>query len=251
MEDVYDDMNIGSREAGFQVAFQKLAKYSVEGRRFLFRTTRPWLKPGQLLPINHPGYGLAGEEMLVEQVTVSTDGVYIYYDVAAVAGPEAGSWAKAFRDMAARGEALILWENIREEQFLITLAQFEKVWTEAESPNIFRQVRPGESLFPGSGTFPAFAFVDRVKYLAWFNGETELGRKPFSRQTGADTDKILTTTYLSPYEANETITHLGWVGGCRAAEDAGTGIIVDKQEYSKVKTEFEAIQVEKTDRRWA
>ncbi|MGI5840155.1 MAG: hypothetical protein ACOX8W_10920 [bacterium] len=251
VEDVFDDMNISSREAGFEIAAQKLSKYSVEGSRFRFRTTRPGLAPGQLLSITHAGYGLSTEEMLIEQVAISTDGILTYYDITAIQGPEVGSWVKLFAAMATRGEAFVVRENIREDQILTTMSDFSKDWTEAEQPNIFRQVRPSAALFPGVSTFPAFAANDRVKYLVFYNGGVELFRKAITQQTGEDTDEILSVTYIAPFEANGTITHAGWIGGYKATATAGTGVQVDLQAYLKEKTPLEALQINKTDRRWA
>ncbi|MGI5840529.1 MAG: hypothetical protein ACOX8W_12940, partial [bacterium] len=251
VEDVHDDMTISTRAAGFEIAAQKLSKYSVEGSRFRFRTTRPGLVPGQLLSITHAGYGLSTEEMLIEQVAISTDGILAYYDITAIQGPEVGSWVKLFAAMATRGEAFVVRENIREDQILTTMSDFSKDWTEAESPNIFRQVRPSATLFPGSNTFPAFAIDDRVKYLAFYNGGSELFRKPITQQTGEETNEILSITYVAPFEANGTITHAGWIGGYKATATAGTGVQVDLQAYQKEKTSLEALQINKTDRRWA
>lgn len=248
-DDVIDDQSISSREAGFQVAAQALNRYGAVSRRLKFRTRRSGLKPGQLLTVTMTEYGLTAAEMLIEAVTISTDSTYVWYDVTAVEGPEMGSWAQLFKTMATRGEAFVVRENIKEEQILITLETFAKTWIEAEEPNIFRVVRPAADLFPGAATFPAFATADRVKYLAWYDGTGELGRKAITQQSGVDV--ISTTTYLAPFEANETITHVGWFGGHLATATVGTGVEVDKQAYAKVKTELEAIQIDKTDTRWA
>ncbi len=248
VEDVHDAPSIGSRESGFQTAAQYLAKYAVDGRRLQFRTARSGLKPGQLLTVDRPDYGLVTAEMLIESVRISADGVSIWYDVTAIEGPEMGSWTRVFAAMATRGEAFVIRENIQEEQVLITLAEFSRDWLETDSPNIFAVVRPSDSLFPGAAIFPMFAAAERVKYLAWYNNGDELGRKPVTRQSG--TDILLTTTYVAPYEGNGEITHLGWVGGYLAAGAAGTGVLVDLQAYEKTKTVLEALQVDKTDTRW-
>jgi hypothetical protein len=246
VENVEDDVNINSREAAFELANAKLEKYSQIGRLVKFRTWKSGLAPGQLLSVNLLGYGI-NTDLLIDAVTISTEnrGQQVWYNIQAVEGPTHGSWAKLFYHMATRGQAFVIRENIQEDQILVTVSQFYKTWLEIDSPNIFAVVHPGVGLKPGFK--PMFAIPDRVKYIAWYNGVTELGRKAITQQTGIDTDEIFSLTFLAPYEANEEITHIGWWGGWQASEDTDTGVEVDKQEYDKIKTSLEAIQIEKTD----
>ena len=99
----------------------------------------------------------------------------------------------------------------------------------------------------------------QIKYLAWGNDNTlpaatdtelgnELGRKAVTATSNpAGVGNVLTTTYLGPGDANETIEEIGWFGGVDADADADSGVLVARVLYSKTKTNLEAIQVERTD----
>ena len=250
VEHVHDDQNITGRATAFQIANAKLKRYSVEGKRLTFRTLKAGLSPGQLLKVNLPGQGIDGDELLITAVRTYDQGALLWHRVTAIEGPSEGGWARFFKAIADRAEIILVRENISESEILITVEQFSKTWTESENPNIFREVRPSATLYPGADTYAEFEEQNRVRFLAWYNNSTELGRKPYTQQSDDNTD-LFTLTYISPWEANESITHLGWVGGSHATHNVDTGVIVDKQAYVKTKTESEAVQVEKTDTRWA
>lgn len=242
VEDVDDEPQSTNREAAFEIANKKLEKYAVIGRRLKFRTRRSGLRPGQLATVDLPDYGLNNAEMLIESVNISDEGPVTWYDITAAEGPEQGSWTRLFAAMATRGQTFIIRENISEDEILVTLATFTKTWQQAESPNIFHVLRPGAGTRPGVGVKPMFAMQDRVKQLAWFDaGGVEQGRKTITKQVGEETDEIISTTYLAPWEANIDIAELAWYGGINS------NIEVDRQAYVKTKTDLESIQVDKTD----
>lgn len=245
VEDVEDDNNITSRDAAFQLANAKLEKYGVIGRRLRFKTWKKGLESGQLLKINIPYHNL-NTEMLIESVNITKQDNQFWYSIICVEGPINGSWAKTFYNMAQK-QSFVVLENISEDQILILLAQFSKTWLETDQPNIFQTLYPGATIYPSTSTYPAFKNEDKVTHVAWFNDTTELGRKALTKQTGADTSEINTTIYLAPFEANETITHIGWFGGWQSTDEVGTGVLVDKQIYDKTKTSLEAIQIDKVD----
>ena len=255
VEDVRNEPQQSTREAAFQLAAQLLEKYSVEDSRVLkYRTWKPGLQPGQIQTVDLPDYGMTDTEVLITQVTQRDEaGRYFWYDITAVEGPEMGSWTKVFEEIIKRGE-LKIREGVGVGEVVILPYDFSKTWAEAEAPNIFTEVYPATDLDPAETLYPAFAPEHRVRYLAWFNNGTELGRKLVTQQAGADTDEIFSLTYLESGEAIDTITSFGWIGGIAATSEAGSGIEVDKQAVSGgpvEKTILEAWQVTKTDRKWS
>ena len=232
-------------ETAFSTAQQKLDKYGVRSHKVKFRITKTGLEVGQLITVNFPDYNIVGEQMLIEAIEITEDDGIVFYTVTAVAGPTMNTWAKFFSAIVANNVDLIIRENISENEVVVLLEEFYKTWLETEIPNIFRVVRPHVGLKPGFK--PMFDPKDRVNYVAWFNGDTELGRKRIIKQTGIDTDEIVSTALLGTNDANETITHIGWVGGIHASDETDTGILVDKQAYSHTKTYLEALQIVKTD----
>ena len=153
-----------------------------------------------------------------------------------------------FYKMATRPEDLLIRKGISENQILIVVENFTKTWETSDAPNIFTEVYASSSLYPSATLYPMFESGDRVKYIAWYNGSTELGRKQITKAV-ITTGQIDTITYLASYEANDTITHIGWIGGWRATSAIGTGVVADLQAYSKTKTQLESIQINKTDTR--
>ena len=98
----------------------------------------------------------------------------------------------------------------------------------------------------------------QIKYLAWGNdatapsaGETELrserGRKAVTSRTAGAAGVLTTLTYVAPYEAVEQIEELGWFAGDTATSAAGSGIMVARVLYSRLKTDLESIQVDRED----
>lgn len=246
VEDVADETSITGRDAAFEAANSKLSKYGRPSKTLIFRTWRKGLRPGMLVTVRLPGHGLDGEQMLIESIRIIYQSNTFWYDVKAVSGPENKSWASFFGQIAARG--LVLRENLQEEQIITTVENFSKIWPLSEQPNIFRVLYAADDLYPSDNLYPSFDPAERVRYLAWYNGSTEVGRKPVTKQTQTD-GSIESVTYLSPIDAVGTITHLGWIGGIDATESTGSGVVTDKQVFSKNKTQLEAIQVNKTDTR--
>lgn len=247
VEQVIDDPNISSVESAFELANAKLEKYGVIGRRVKFRTWEHGLESGQIVKATFPEHRLTSNELLIESISISKSDQTIWYNVTAVEGPVSDSWSKMFYHMATRGQTFVIRENISEEQILVTLQQLSKTWTEAESPNIHKSLRPTHK----PNVKPMFKYEDRVKYLSFFDAsDNEIFRKLISRRTGLDTNTVSATTFISPFEANGlVIASVGWWGGWKATEVNGTGVLVDKQPFDKVKNELEAIQIDKTDQK--
>ncbi len=98
-----------------------------------------------------------------------------------------------------------------------------------------------------------------IKYLAWGSDNTavdashttlqaEFGRKQITTQTAGATGIILSTTYVSPPEANTPkVEELGWFAGAAASSTVDTGIMVGRVLYSRQKTNLESWQVVRTD----
>lgn len=239
VEDVFDDMSITNRATAFELAYSKLDKFAKISNRLLFSTTKPGLKPGYLLPVELSDYNL-NANLLINKVIIATEGKgkIIWYDVEAVEGPNSASWTKLFYHMATRGQAFVIRENIREDQVLVTLEQFTKIWEEAETPNIFYEVYPGDHTYPG--VLPMFDPADRVKSLSLLSSGDELVNKPITKQETL-AGEIKSTVFVNGYEGNGNVTHVRWYGGYFG------NIIIDEQEFIKEKTQLEAIQIDKTD----
>lgn len=245
VEAVDDEPQTTTREAAFQSANAKLQQYANTGKRIKFTSTEPLL-PGELLTVNLPLHNFDAQ-VLVERVTIRNDGPTIYYSIQAAEGAVDGSWQKFFYLLANKGQAFVVRENITEDQVLITLAEFTKSWLSTDAPNLFAGLTSDGTMFPSATTYPSFASGDEVKYMELLDAsDAVILRKSITKQVGGSTE-INSVVYVAPWEGIGTIASVAWYGGNTATTTNGSGVQVDKQSYSKVKGELEAIQVDKTD----
>jgi len=251
VEDAITVGNVEGREAAIEIGNSRIKKYGVDSKRLKFQTRRSGLKAGQLITVNNlTNMGInQGEKLLITRTNTFDENGQIFYDIEAVKGPKHKTWEEFFMELTKRAE-LVVSEGIGETEILIIPIDFSKTWTYAENPNIFRQLK-ADGTWQADGTYtPNFEPQHRVTHIAWFNGTTELGRQERTQQDVNTADRVDTLTYLGPNSANENITHFGWIGGFRATEQIGTGVLIDKQPYDLIKKETEALQISRSDYSW-
>lgn len=239
-----------SLDEALQLGGEMLEYWTPQAITLRFDTDSPTWRPGQTARFTFTEAGLSSEEGIVRSVEHYTRGLDERQVVTVAIGPIDGSWASWFGHLSRRIDRVT--ERAGGEVEVVTTQEtFTKVWTEAERPNIFAVWYPGASTYPGSSIVAAFRPERRVTHLAWFFGGTELGRKAFTQQAGADTTEITTTTVLVTTDAVGDIDELAWFGGEAASGSSGTGVEVDRQAFVTTKTDIEQIQVVKTDTKWA
>jgi len=250
VENVFTDRTSESRSAAFQFAAELLAYYgqAVTVVRFVTRDIDYY--PGRLVTVTFDEADINAASALVTTVEWFARYDLAHAVVTLVVGPIEGSWAQWFGALSRRVAEMAEAAG-GEVDVVTTLESFSKTWTAIEVPNIFYVVYPGASTFPGAAVLAAFETDDRVRFMSWYDGATEMGRKTITSQTGAATDEIVTTTVLGVSDAVGTFTHLGWWGGASASLTLGSGVEVDKQAFAFTKSDIEAIQVDKTDTKWA
>lgn len=247
VEDVADESDTTSREAAFEIANARLARYAVAGRKLSFRTTRAGLWAGQILTVGLPEHNIAAD-MLIMSVAVTAEQNNLRYDVMCLEGPEQRSWVKMFEQMANPSQPFISRENISEDEVLVILKTFAKDWYYDTANDIFAVLYPAAAdLYPAAADFfPVFEPTQKVLYCELLTAaDAVLSRKVITTQTGTTT--LISTCYFLPTEAIGTIAKARWYGGSNATVSDGTGVMVDEQVYAHVKTALEALQIEKTD----
>lgn len=248
VENVADEMENNSRESAFQSANAKLKRYGVIGRRLRFNTYKSGLDSGQVLTVTLPEHDINAVEMLIESVTLNYEDNMFVYTVTCAEGAEQNSWTQMFKTMATRGQAFVVRKNISEKQILVTLSTFSKTWISSNVKNIFKEVFPSSTLYPSTTLYPMFDYADRVKYIELLDASNNiLVRKQVIKQIGSATSNILSTISILPFEANGTIAKVRFYGGLEANGANNSGLMIDEQVYIKVKTQLEALQIEKTD----
>ncbi len=156
-EAVDDEPYLSSRESAIQSANAKLRKHAQFSKVITFSTWEPGLRPGQIIVASRPGDRLYNEEFLIDQVSFAEVGSDFYqYHVHAVSGESLGGWATFFKNMATRGQAFVIRENIREDQVLIRLVQSQEGWHWAEETPVavFACPVPSENLYPSETLYP-------------------------------------------------------------------------------------------------
>jgi hypothetical protein len=248
-ENVIDEPYATNRAAAFETANTKLKRYAKIGKKIRFDTFITGFKAGQLVMVDMPSFDINNSQFLIESIAATelgTEDGRCTYKITAVDGAATGGWADFFKKMATRGENFVLRENIKEDEVLVLLDQFSKTWTSTERPNLFYELYPSMDLYPASDLFPSLGDDNEVTYIALYDATGEFFRKRITKQERTDT-QIVSTTFISPFEANEVqITHVGWFGA-NATDEIGSGLLIDKQIYSKFKDKVEAIQIDKID----
>src|SRR5690606_38582278 len=142
-------------EAAFQLAAAKLREFGLEGRVFSFQTWQHGLRPGQMLTVDIPAYGLSGKKLLIESVSTFHEGTMLFYDVKAVEGPRRRSWTAFFTslvDTAARLDRVAVGED-RAVTLLVPLAD-QWTWSEAQQVAVFACPVPSTTLYPSDTLYP-------------------------------------------------------------------------------------------------
>lgn len=249
---VDDNPNITSRDSAFDEANAKLRRYGTIGTRVTFDTLMSNFKAGQLVRITLTDFGV-DDEFLVESVsgtdTRTLDNRFIY-TISAVAGAVTGGWAKFFKNMATRGQAFVIRENIKEDEILIQLDMFSKTWTLADIPNIFKEVYPSNTLFPSNKTFPMFEPSRRITNLELYGDDGRIIRKKLTKQVwDEDTKQLRSIFFVNSFDGYDIqFTQMKLYGGIEAKDEViGSGVVVDTVPYTRMKTRVEGIQIDRLD----
>jgi len=247
---VETDNRITSREAGLELGAELLNYYARNAFtvRFLMRENK--YRVGDFVRVDYPEGGILNANCLVVETSFGTQDGDLRVNVTMVSGPVNNRWESYFARLAGALDRAADRAGGQIE-VVTTVENFSKLWVPEERPNIFVLPLPGAGVFPSGTLVPAFEPSERVLFLAWFDGDDEVDRKPFTLQTGANTNEIVTTTLLGVNDAVGTFTHFGWFGGHTATGTITTGVLVDKQTFAFTKTNIEQIQVVKTDTKWS
>jgi len=100
-ERIENDGRIEELQQGTDYANALLRRYGVIPKSVNFRTDLQGLRPGQILTINMPTYGINYEDFLITELEATdVGGLYFRYTVTAVSGEFLGSWVDFFKALA-------------------------------------------------------------------------------------------------------------------------------------------------------
>jgi len=245
VESVVVDGSIQTVVAAEELANAKLDHFAVIGYSLVFTTQREGLTPGQLLTATLPEHDINGDGLLITAVNTREEDSYIYYDVESISGPVDDSWTAFFARMAGAKGVIAIKKSAASSGLLIQMLSFSKEWVEIDTNNIFTEVYPSASTFPGF--LSSFDPDDRVRYCSLYTVAGELFRKAITSSDGMSTDTITTITLVSASEGTGDITYISWWGGVGASGVLGTGVEIDKQAHAETKDALKAWQIRKED----
>ncbi len=122
VEDIVTEVQHESSAAIKESAKGKLTQYCQDAEKFIYQTYESGLAPGQLQKITYSPFGFTVHEMLIESVSITTNGDLILYDVSCITGPSMGSWAKFFSGILLRQDKQI---QIGDSLMLVLFQQVE------------------------------------------------------------------------------------------------------------------------------
>jgi hypothetical protein len=244
VESILTDESLSSGDAADEYANAMLTEYAVAGKKISYKTRRAGLAAGVRQACLGEG------DFLITNLDITESNDIIYYSIQGVQGPVEESWEKFF--LFAFSNADKIRENLGDGEAVRALTVFIKNWTEAERPNIWTEAPIGAGLAVSSDLWPCFAEDERVRYLILISAGGEGFRKAITSINDAVPGVIGTTTFISGPEANGVQwTHVAWVGGNSASLTPGSGVEIDRQDYSKLKSALEALQLDHRDYIWA
>lgn len=156
VEDVSDAPSITTQRDAYDTAGAMLAKWARVGRVFAFATRRAGLAPGQLVTVDQPDFGMHGDELLVRRVVIREDYAGLVYEVEAVSGPAAGSWASLFASIAAQAAGYIERLSSDRNETVIVTAPFAETWawTETSGVTVAACLVPATDVYPSTSAYP-------------------------------------------------------------------------------------------------
>lgn len=242
VEELEEEQDNTTRDMAFQNANALLQKYSgKDDGKLVFSTLVTGFSAGQIASVNLPEYGLENIQMLIEDINIMDDDLkQVWYKVTAVLGTEMLSWQKMFLSMSQK-EPYVIQENINQNEVLIIPADFSKTWQATDTPNIFKGTYASNDTFPEVNTYPMFDPADRIKSLILLDSNNNIIIKKQITKKTTTSNTINSICYIAPYEANSAIAKVQWFGGF------SNNVKIDEQAYSRSKTQYEAIQVNRTD----
>lgn len=119
VETIDDDPASITRDDALSAAVAKLEKYGIVGKQFSF-PIRTWgLKPGQMVTVTYPEYGLNADDLLVESVDITEIAPNeLRYFIKAIEGPELGDWTGFFKKLKDATDDILDRLTIGEDRIL-------------------------------------------------------------------------------------------------------------------------------------
>jgi len=100
-ERVENDARLEEVQQGTEYAQSLLRRFGIIPKNVTFRTDLQGLKPGQILTMNMPTYGINYEDFLITEIEASDiSGMFFRYQITCVSGEYLGSWVDFYKALA-------------------------------------------------------------------------------------------------------------------------------------------------------
>ena len=241
VEAVVSGSGLTTASAAIAAATAKLTRFSRDATKFDFQTVLNTLACGQMLPIEFSAFDFA-VSYLITNIKIAEDEGGPVYSVTCCDGPVNSEWEDVFKDIHIEAKTGKIDIGVINDSDVLVFKGFTKTWNIDDRPNPFHSGVVADDELPGDQWIPGFAPADRWKYIVVYRANVEIFRKAvLSVEYGVDVDYA--SCYLTATEAVGDISHIGLWGGEQCTAVAGSGIGLDKQTYTRTKTNLESLQV--------
>lgn len=225
-------------ENALQAGNQMLDRYKKDTVIIRFVTLYEF-RVGQLATATFEEKNIINEDFLITKVNMFMRDRTIFYEVEAAQGPGDESWVEFFIKDKEKSKAL----EGQEKSVVQVIHSYNKVWNEAETPNLFANPLRLPLILPFRLRIPSST---KIKYLAWYgsNGQ-ELGRKQVVTEQISDTE-VFTRAVIGANEFSGNIAKFKWIGG-NATQEPNTGYVIAKESVNLQKSQLEVFQIERID----
>lgn len=225
IEAIDEEIDNNSITTSFRSATAKLRKYAVDGKVIKVLTRRNDLHVGQMIRAIIPKHDI-DQDVLISQVRIYTQDNVVWHEVELLIGPEVADFYDMFNEAVTK-KTRSIYENIQEQEALVQAFEVTKTWGIEDTPNIFRELYPSNTLYPSPSLYPTFEKIQRVIYMEVIQDDETVARVKHIRQNEVN-DVLTSIFYLDNATANGIITKLKFFGGYLATEEVGSGVLIDE-----------------------
>lgn len=256
VERVEDDQSKVTWQQAYQSATRQITTFAQDAKTVQLQTRTSGFAIGQTVTLNLPNNGISGASFLIEVVKITERVSNIFYDLTLTSGPVGEDWVKWFRDKDAAARNVSDLVSVGGDQILTRVYQFTETWpTATTNPRPFEKPKVDTGILVDTGINCCFENGKEIAWLAWGDSISagaggilghELGRKPVANLT-VTASQLHSIQVIAPAEAVGQIQEVAWYGSASATNTADSGVLIERQLLSHVKTSLEALQIERTD----
>jgi hypothetical protein len=229
--------------AAIAAAQAKLSKYAKDAKKFDFQVVSNEFAVGTMLPIEFTAFDFPVDYLITNiHITEDEDGGGPLYAVTCCDGPASTEWEEFHKDILIEARSGKIEIGALNDADLLVYKGFSKTWRPTNYPNPFICAVVGDAEYASDCWMPGFDPDDRWMCVVVYRAGFEVFRKAVLAVEHLS-DRDYASCYIAASEAVGAISHIGLWGGQACSATPYSGILLDKQTYSRVKTNKESLQI--------